>query len=139
MRNPVWWMGTGLWRGLNGVEGMRLGRLKQWLHRIQIEEGLTTLTEMEAALSKLPTNTAMLRRGQARLPLKNRHQFDGGKRRRVSMAAIQLPEKAIFDQRVEAISNRITGITNSNTMAGLLNSNFKVALKFRHVSVEVDR
>ena len=36
------------------VEGMRLGRLKQWLHRIQIEEGLTTLTEMEAALSKLP-------------------------------------------------------------------------------------
>ncbi len=41
------------------------------------------------------------------------------------MAAIQLPEKAIFDQRVEAISNRITGITNSNTMAGLLNSNFK--------------
>lgn len=36
------------------VEGMRLGRLKQWLHRIQIEEGLTTLSEMEAALSKLP-------------------------------------------------------------------------------------
>ena len=33
---------------------MRLGRLKQWLHRIQIEEGLTTLSEMEAALSKLP-------------------------------------------------------------------------------------
>ena len=62
---------------------------------------------------------------KARLSLKNRHQFDGGKRRRVSMAAIQLPEKAIFDQRVEAISNRITGITNSNTMAGLLNSNFK--------------
>ncbi|MCH1616301.1 MAG: CCA tRNA nucleotidyltransferase [Candidatus Poseidonia sp.] len=35
------------------VEGMRLGRLKQWLHRIQIEEGLTTLSEMEAALTKL--------------------------------------------------------------------------------------
>ena len=62
---------------------------------------------------------------KARLSLKNRHQFDGGKRRRTSMAAIQLPEKAIFDQRVEAISNRITGITNNNTMAGLLNSNFK--------------
>ena len=36
------------------VEGIRLGRLKQWLHRIQIEENLTTLQEMETALSKLP-------------------------------------------------------------------------------------
>lgn len=41
------------------------------------------------------------------------------------MAAIQLPEEAVFNRRVEAISNRIEGITNSNTMAGLLNSNFK--------------
>ena len=36
------------------VEGIRLGRLKQWLYRIQIEENLTTLQEMETALSKLP-------------------------------------------------------------------------------------
>ena len=36
------------------TEGMRLGRLKQWLHRIQIEENLTTVAEMEVALSKLP-------------------------------------------------------------------------------------
>lgn len=41
------------------------------------------------------------------------------------MADIQLPEKAIFEQRVKTISNRIDGITKSNTMAGLLNSNFK--------------
>ena len=41
------------------------------------------------------------------------------------MAAIQLPEKAIFDRRVLTISNRIDSITKSNTMAGLLNSNFK--------------
>jgi len=36
------------------VQGMRLGRLKQWLHRIQIEEDLKTIAEMEAALSRLP-------------------------------------------------------------------------------------
>ena len=36
------------------VEGMRLGRLKQWLYRIQIEENLKTLADMEAALSRLP-------------------------------------------------------------------------------------
>ena len=36
------------------VQGMRLGRLKQWLHRIQIEENLKTLADMEAALSRLP-------------------------------------------------------------------------------------
>ncbi|MEL0331756.1 MAG: CCA tRNA nucleotidyltransferase [Candidatus Poseidoniales archaeon] len=36
------------------VEGIRLGRLKQWLHRIQIEENLTTQQEMATALSKLP-------------------------------------------------------------------------------------
>lgn len=41
------------------------------------------------------------------------------------MAAIQLPEKAIFERRVGTISNRIESITKSNTMAGLLNSNFK--------------
>jgi len=36
------------------VEGIRLGRLKEWLHRIQIEENLTSTAEMEAALSRLP-------------------------------------------------------------------------------------
>ena len=41
------------------------------------------------------------------------------------MATIELPEKATFEQRVQSISNRIDGITKSNTMAGLLNSNFK--------------
>jgi hypothetical protein len=41
------------------------------------------------------------------------------------MATIELPEKAIFERRVQTISNRIDGITKSNTMAGLLNSNFK--------------
>ena len=36
------------------VEGKRLGRLKGWLHRIQIEEEITELSGMEAALSRLP-------------------------------------------------------------------------------------
>ena len=36
------------------VEGKRLGRLKDWLHRIQIEEEITELSGMEAALSRLP-------------------------------------------------------------------------------------
>ena len=35
-------------------EGMRLGRLKQWLHRLQIEEGLSTLEQMEGLLSRTP-------------------------------------------------------------------------------------
>ena len=38
-----------------GVEqGLRLGRLKDWLHRIQIEEDLTSADQMEHALSRLP-------------------------------------------------------------------------------------
>ncbi len=41
------------------------------------------------------------------------------------MAAIQLPEKALFDQQVNVVSNRIESITSGNTMANLLNSNFK--------------
>ena len=41
------------------------------------------------------------------------------------MAAIQLPEKALFDQQVNVVSNRIESITNGNTMAQLLNNNFK--------------
>ena len=36
------------------IEGRRLGRLKDWLHRIQIEEQITELNGMEAALSRLP-------------------------------------------------------------------------------------
>jgi hypothetical protein len=36
------------------VEGMRLGRLKQWLHRIQVEEHLTRPEQLEAVLSRLP-------------------------------------------------------------------------------------
>ena len=36
------------------VEGRRLGRLKQWLHRIQIEEEITDQNGMETALSRLP-------------------------------------------------------------------------------------
>ena len=36
------------------VKGKRLGRLKGWLHRIQIEEEITELSGMEAALSRLP-------------------------------------------------------------------------------------
>ena len=36
------------------IEGVRLGRLKQWLHRIQIEEGINDLAAMEAVLSRLP-------------------------------------------------------------------------------------
>jgi tRNA nucleotidyltransferase/poly(A) polymerase len=35
-------------------QGMRLGRLKEWLHRLQVERDLTTLTEMEQLLSRLP-------------------------------------------------------------------------------------
>ncbi|MED6319511.1 MAG: hypothetical protein VX451_05405 [Candidatus Thermoplasmatota archaeon] len=41
------------------------------------------------------------------------------------MANIDLPEKEIFNQRVRAVQGRIEGITKSNTMAGLLNNNFK--------------
>tara|TARA_B100000900_G_scaffold393712_1_gene390472 strand:- start:2841 stop:4205 length:1365 start_codon:yes stop_codon:yes gene_type:complete len=36
------------------VEGRRLGRLKEWLHRIQIEEQINDLEGMEMALSRLP-------------------------------------------------------------------------------------
>ena len=36
------------------VEGMRLGRLKQWLHRIQVEENLGRPEQLEAVLSRLP-------------------------------------------------------------------------------------
>lgn len=35
-------------------QGIRLGRLKQWLHRGQIEENLTSLEEMESLLIRTP-------------------------------------------------------------------------------------
>ena len=35
-------------------QGMRLGRLKQWLHRRQIEEDVTTVEGMEALLTRTP-------------------------------------------------------------------------------------
>lgn len=35
-------------------QGIRLGRLKQWLHRLQIEHDFTLVSEMEALLSRLP-------------------------------------------------------------------------------------
>lgn len=35
-------------------QGMRLGRLKQWLHRRQIEEDVTTIEGMEALLTRTP-------------------------------------------------------------------------------------
>ena len=41
------------------------------------------------------------------------------------MATIELPEKQVFDQRVQDLQARIDGITQSNTMAMLLNNNFK--------------
>ena len=41
------------------------------------------------------------------------------------MATIDLPEKEVFNQQVEALERRIEGITKSNNMAGLLNNNFK--------------
>ena len=37
-----------------GLEkGIRLGRLKQWMHRLQIEHDYTSLSEMETALSRI--------------------------------------------------------------------------------------
>jgi hypothetical protein len=41
------------------------------------------------------------------------------------MATIDLPEKEVFNQQVEALERRIEGITRKNNMAGLLNNNFK--------------
>ena len=41
-----------------------------------------------------------------------------------SMAEILLPEKQEFERRVDAVSQRISSISESNTMAKLLHSNF---------------
>lgn len=41
-----------------------------------------------------------------------------------SMAEILLPEKEVFERRVQAVSNRIATISEHNTMAKLLHSNF---------------
>ena len=35
-------------------QGIRLGRLKQWLHRMQVEHDFTSVNEMEGMLSRLP-------------------------------------------------------------------------------------
>ena len=35
------------------AQGIRLGRLKQWLHRLQIEQDITTTQQMESLLSRL--------------------------------------------------------------------------------------
>ncbi len=35
-------------------QGMRLGRLKQWIHRLQIEHDITDTIQLEAILSRLP-------------------------------------------------------------------------------------
>ena len=36
------------------TEGMKLGRLKSWIHRLQIEEDVTVPSEMEQILARLP-------------------------------------------------------------------------------------
>jgi hypothetical protein len=36
--------------------GMKLGRLKDWLYRIQIERGYTSIAQMETALCTIPWN-----------------------------------------------------------------------------------
>ena len=57
-------------------EGMRLGRLKQWLHRLQIEEGLSTLEQMEGLLSRTPFEHGSPQDCQRQPSLERRHQFD---------------------------------------------------------------
>ena len=50
---------------------------------------------------------------------------------RQCMAAIQLPEKALFDQQVNVVSNRIESITSGNTMAQVTQQQFQeMAVKF---------
>ena len=41
------------------------------------------------------------------------------------MGDLVLPEKEVFNQRVERISQRIDSISKSNKMAKILNDNFK--------------
>jgi hypothetical protein len=41
------------------------------------------------------------------------------------MPNVELPEREVFDRQVKALEQRIDGITKKNTMAGLLNNNFK--------------
>ena len=53
---PVPCLVDGYWlmERTNLGQGMRLGRLKQWLHRRQIEEEVTTIEGMEALLVRTP-------------------------------------------------------------------------------------
>lgn len=41
------------------------------------------------------------------------------------MANVELPEREVFDRQVQALEKRINDISKQNTMAGLLNNNFK--------------
>ena len=41
------------------------------------------------------------------------------------MPNVELPEREVFDRQVKALEQRIDGITEKNTMANLLNNNFK--------------
>lgn len=41
------------------------------------------------------------------------------------MPNVELPEREVFDRQVKALEQRINGITKKNSMAGLLNNNFK--------------
>ena len=50
------------------------------------------------------------------------------------MAEINLPEKDVFQARVDAISMRVHSISESNTMARLLHSNFKTWLQGSAIS-----
>lgn len=55
-RTPVSCLADGHWlMRKTGVEqGIRLGRLKEWLHRLQIEQDITELEQLEMILSRLP-------------------------------------------------------------------------------------
>ena len=51
------------------------------------------------------------------------------------MANVELPEREVFDRQVQALEKRINDISKQNTMAGLLNNNFKkwLALSLIHI------
>ena len=48
--------GNWLMQNTNVREGRRLGRLKQWLFRIQIENNLQNISEIRLALTKIDWN-----------------------------------------------------------------------------------
>ena len=56
------------------------------------------------------------------------------------MATLEFRDKENFMQRAAAINRRVEGITRSNTMAGLLNNNFKKWLANSAMSpIQLDR